>query len=339
MSRKMESFIKRGKLILVFAAITGLALVTALGWHAYREGVPGMAVNVTAMQCGAIPAIDSAYPGMAWIPGGSFTMGAEGTYFEEGPAHEESVAGFWMAQHEVTNAEFAEFVAATGYLTLAERGIENPATGEHIPGSAVFTPHVSDEPVNPFASWWQFMEMADWQHPEGPGSDISTRGNHPVVHIAFEDALAYAQWKGQDLPTEAQFEFAAQSSSMKDAAGNFQSNTWQGLFPFQHDARDGYTGTAPVGCYAANEYGIVDLIGNVWEWTRTPYFYNHAFTEQESFPEGYDPNQPGEPVAVIKGGSYLCAPNYCMRYRPEARQAQSKGLGTSHIGFRTVINP
>lgn len=331
----------RNKTLLASIVVTGTALVAALGWLGYRAAIPGAGAgpDLAAATCGQIPPVDSPYPGMAWVPGGEFTMGAEGTYFEEGPTFDTSVEGFWMAQSEVTNAEFAEFVAATDYLTLAERGIENPETGEHIPGSAVFAPHISDEPVNPFAGWWQFMENANWQQPEGPGSSIAGREQYPVVHIAFEDAQAYAQWKGHALPTESQFEYAAQTSLHRDADGNFVSNTWQGLFPFQHDSRDGFTGTAPAGCFSPNALGLYDLIGNVWEWTQTIYYANHAFPQAEQFPEGYDPNQPGEPVAVIKGGSYLCAPNYCMRYRPEARQAQSKGLGTSHIGFRTVINP
>ena len=325
--------------LLLAGLLAGVVLVAGLGWLVVKRGVPGMNPGLASNSCGALPPTDSPYPGMIWVPGATFTMGAEGTYFEEGPAHEETVAGFWMAQHEVTNAEFAEFVEATGYKTLAERGIENPGTGEHIPGSAVFAPHVSDTPVNPFASWWMFMEEANWQQPEGPGSNIDSRQEHPVVHIAYEDAQAYADWKGQSLPSEAQFELAAQSSLWRDEDGNYVSNTWQGLFPFQHDSKDGYTGTAPASCFDANALGIYDLIGNVWEWTDSTYYANHAFPEKQRFPEGYDPNQPGEPVAVIKGGSYLCAPNYCMRYRPEARQAQSKGLGTSHIGFRTVINP
>lgn len=329
----------RSKTFITALAITGIALVAAIGWLGYRTAIPGANLEVTARQCGNPPATDTPYPGMLWVPGATFTMGAEGTYFEEGPAHEETIPGFWMAQHEVTNAEFADFVDATGYRTLAERGIEDPASGAAIPGSAVFAPHVSDAPVNPFASWWLFMEDANWRQPEGPGSSLAGRDNHPVVHIAFEDALAYADWKGQALPTEAQFELAAQTSLYRDADGTYVSNTWQGLFPFQHDPQDGYTGTAPVGCFGANGLGIYDLIGNVWEWTQTTYYATHAFPDPKAFPEGYDPNQPGEPVAVIKGGSYLCAPNYCMRYRPEARQAQSKGLGTSHIGFRTVINP
>lgn len=329
----------RSKTFIAALGVTGLVLVAGIGWLGFHAAIPGANLAVTARQCGDLPAPDSPYPGMAWVAGATFTMGAQGTYFEEGPAHEETVPGFWMSTHEVTNAEFAEFVDATGYRTLAERGIEDPSSGAAIPGSAVFVPHVSDAPVNPFASWWLFMEAANWRQPEGPGSSIDDRQDHPVVHIAFEDALAYADWKDQALPTEAQFELAAQTSLYRDADGNFVSNTWQGLFPLQHEPEDGYTGTAPVGCYDANALGIYDLIGNVWEWTQTTYYITHAFPDPQDFPEGYDPNQPGEPVAVIKGGSYLCAPNYCMRYRPEARQAQSKGLGTSHIGFRTVINP
>lgn len=325
--------------ILTGLIIGGIGVATALGWVAYHASVPGADLSTLTWQCGDQPDTATPYPGMVWIPGGDFTMGAEYTYVEESPAHSASVGGFWMSRTEVTNAQFAEFVAATGYSTLAQRGIEDPATGAHIPGSAVFSPHVSTEPVNPFASWWLFMENAHWQQPEGPGSSIAGREQHPVVHIAYEDALAYARWKGHALPTEAQFEFAAQSSTRRDGDGEFQSNTWQGLFPLQHDVQDGYTGTAPVGCYAANDLGLYDLIGNVWEWTASPYYTSHAFPEPENFPQGYDPAQPNDAVAVIKGGSYLCAPNYCMRYRPEARQAQSKGLGTSHIGFRTVINP
>jgi sulfatase modifying factor 1 len=324
---------------LLVSVLASAAIIGGLGWFLVERGVPGANLTAATSGCGALPPTDTPYPGMIWVPGATFTMGAEGTYFEEGPAHQETVTGFWMAQHEVTNAEFAEFVDATGYVTLAERGIEDPSTGQHIPGSAVFAPHVSEAPVNPFASWWMFLDNAYWAQPEGPGSSIAGREQHPVVHIAFEDAQAYADWKGHALPTEAQFELAAQSSLWRDDDGNYVSNTWQGLFPFQHDPVDGYTGTAPVGCFDANALGIFDLIGNVWEWTGSTYYANHAFPVREDYPEGYDPAQPGEPVAVIKGGSYLCAPNYCMRYRPEARQAQSKGLGTSHIGFRTVINP
>jgi sulfatase modifying factor 1 len=322
----------------VAASSLGLAMVVTAAWFWTNQGDPAPLAG--SNQSCAVTAQDSPYPGMAWVPAGSFTMGAEIAYREEGPMHAAEVAGFWMDQTEVTNAQFAEFVAATGYLTLAERGITDPANPAAAPrpGSAVFKPAV--DAANPFASWWQFVDGTNWLHPQGPDSNIAGLEQHPVVHIAFEDAQAYAQWKGHSLPTEAQFEYAAQSSRRKNSEGQHISNTWQGFFPFQHESLDGYTGTAPVACYTANILGLYDLIGNVWEWTASPYFPGHDATEQESHPEGFDPNQPEETaVAVIKGGSWLCAPNYCMRYRPEARQGQSKGLGTSHIGFRTVLIP
>lgn len=315
--------------------LSGLALAGSVYWAAYERRPSD---NI-ATAC-EVPASGAKQPGMAWVPGGSFTMGAEYAYREEGPAHQQQLPGFWMDQTEVTTAQFAEFVAATGYLTLAERGISNPAQGAPaLPGSAVFKPKFTNGELDPFSNWWQFIAGANWRHPEGPDSGLAGLEQHPVIHIAYEDALAYAQWKGHSLPTEAQFEYAAQTSARKGADGAFTSNTWQGFFPFQNDPLDGYTGTAPVGCYSANALGLYDLIGNVWEWTASPYYQGHDFPAKEAYPEGYDPNQPDEAVAVIKGGSYLCAPNYCMRYRPEARQGQSKGLGTSHIGFRTVLNP
>jgi formylglycine-generating enzyme len=275
---------------------------------------------------------------MVWVPGGSFMMGAEYAYSEEGPAHFREVDGFWIGRFEVTNAEFTEFVEATGYLTLAERGSAEPGLPpqQRQPGSAVFMPPLAGEQYDPWASWWRFVSGANWRHPEGPGSDIDGLDRHPVVHVAYEDAQAYADWKGHRLPTEAEFEFAAQSSRHRLEDGSYVANTWQGFFPFQHEAADGFSGSAPAGCYIPNELGLYDLIGNVWEWTSSAYYQGHDFPAVVDYPEGLDPAQPGEAVAVIKGGSYLCAPNYCMRYRPEARQGQSKGLGTSHIGFRTA---
>jgi formylglycine-generating enzyme required for sulfatase activity len=268
-------------------------------------------------------------------------MGANYAYPEEGPMHDATVNSFWMDQTEVTNAQFADFVAATGYVTLAERGISNPEDPAQppIPGSAIFKPpYGRDGQPLPFASWWQFKPGADWRHPEGADSNISGHEREPVVHIAFEDAQAYAKWKGHSLPTEEQFELAAKTSSRTDKQGKQIANTWQGLFPFEHQSTDGYVGKAPVGCYPPNSLGLYDLLGNVWEWTSSPYYETHDFADKDKYPGGFDANQPTDEVAVIKGGSYLCAPNYCMRYRPEARQGQSKGLGTVHIGFRTVIN-
>lgn len=326
--------LKLGAVLVMIIAAGGLALVGA-------ERFPAP-VLAPGSQCG-IPPVDSAHPGMVWVPGGSFMMGADFTYAEEGPAHPAQVTGFWMDQGEVTNAQFAEFVAATGYVTLAERGIDLDGSGTLLAGSAVFKPQFdANGELDPYAGWWQFVDGANWRAPQGPGSTLDGLDRHPVVHIAYEDARAYAAWKGHSLPTEEQFEFAAQTSARRDGPdGAYTSNTWQGFFPVQNDAIDGHLGTAPAGCYSPNALGLYDLIGNVWEWTASPYYVSHGFSESEkaAFPEGFDPAQPQDAVAVIKGGSYLCAPNYCMRYRPQARQGQSKGLGTSHIGFRTVLNP
>lgn len=324
------------KILLASILVLGLAASAAMFW----QSEPVLTQLSSVNDC--TPAnLNSTHAGMVWVPGGAFTMGAEIAYREEGPAFQTSVVGFWMDQTEVTNAQYAEFVAATAYRTLAERGILNPAdpSAAARPGSAVFSAVIDDGDFNPLNSWWNFVDGANWREPEGPGSSIEGMEQYPVVHIAYEDAQAYANWKGRSLPTEQQFEFAAQSSSRKNAAGEYISNTWQGFFPFQNDPVDGYVGSAPVACYSANDYGIYDLIGNVWEWTSSPYFLGHDYAAKSEHPQGFDPEQPEETaVAVIKGGSFLCAPNYCMRYRPEARQGQSQGLGTSHIGFRTVLN-
>lgn len=291
-----------------------------------------------ARHCGP-PASDASHPGMVWVPGGSFRFGADAAFPEEGPASTAMVEGFWMDQTEVTNAQFARFVAATGYRTLAERGVRTGSGPEstEVAGSAVFRPRGAGENMRSFVNWWQFMPGADWRHPDGPASSIAGRDDHPVVHIAFEDAAAYAKWKGHELPTEEQFEYAAQGGGRKDTGGDWAANTWQGSFPSLDTAADGYAGAAPVACYPANPHGLHDVIGNVWEWTRSAYFERHDSADAKSHPDGFDPTQPDErEVAVLKGGSYLCSPDYCMRYRPEARIGQSKGLGTSHIGFRTI---
>jgi formylglycine-generating enzyme len=188
--------------------------------------------------------------------------------------------------------------------------------------------------------WWGFVEGASWRAPSGPGSSIEGLEHYPVVHVAYEDAVAYAEWKGRSLPTEVQFEYAAQGTGHRDSTGAYAANTWQGPFPSHDLGADGYRGLAPVGCYPPNAFGAYDMIGNVWEWTSSPYYERHDFAHKADYPDGFDPTQPDEPaVAVIKGGSFLCSATYCMRYRPEARIGQSKGLGASHIGFRTVLQP
>jgi len=290
-----------------------------------------------------------------WIESAEFIMGDSSAYPEEGPAHKVSVAGFWIDTHEVTNGQFARFVEETGYVTVAERN-PNPANWpadvppEFLkPGSVLFTPPALGEPVT---NWWSWIIGTNWRHPDGPDSSIALKDNYPVIHVAFDDAQAYAKWAGRLLPTEAQFELAAHSKHDGRFAwngnelapnGHHHANTWQGTFPAENKPQDGHAGLAPVGCFEANDYGVHDLIGNVWEWTSNWYYpeHNPADSDNPAGPsqqEGYSSNH-GEAIArVIKGGSYLCAENFCLRFRPAAREAQDSGLGTSHIGFRTVLN-
>ena len=286
------------------------------------------------------------------IEGGTFVMGDNYTYREEGPAHEVTLSSFWIDAHEVTNGQFAEFVADTGYVTVAERQ-PNPAdwpgvpVESLVPGSTLFTPPDSSSSGS---NWWSYVGGVNWRHPEGPMSSVEGKDNYPVVHVAWEDAQAYANWAGRQLPTEAQFELVARSKRNSTYPwdgdelapnGHYHANTWQGNFPVENTADDHHAGLAPVGCFKPNDFGAYDLIGNVWEWTTNWYAPGHSPSDNLN-PDGpaedqsYDYANAGFPVKVIKGGSYLCAPNYCMRYRPAARQAADTGLGTSHIGFRTV---
>ena len=301
---------------------------------------------------------------MARIAGGTFRMGSDAHYQEERPAHNVTVDGFWIDRYTVTNADFATFVASTSYVTFAERPL-GPALypGARpellVPGSAVF--RMPKRPVRPrdLRDWWEYVPKADWRHPEGQGSTIAGRECEPVVHVAFEDAAAYAAWAGKDLPTEAEWEFAARGG-LDGAAycwgdeftpnGRWMANTWQGAFPWQNRASDGFPERAPVGSFPANGYGLFDMAGNVWQWTKDWFAAGHPHDPGKPCcaprnPRGvaeaqsYDPNQPGPriPRKVIKGGSYLCAPNYCQRYRPAARYPQAIDTTTSHIGFRCVL--
>ena len=293
--------------------------------------------------------------GQVWVNEAEFVMGDDTLYREEGPAHKVSVRGFWIDAHEVSNAQFATFVDETDYVTVAER-MPNPADWPaDIPeeflkaGSVLFTP---PEPDQHATSWWSWEPGTNWRHPDGPGSSILGKDHYPVVHVAYEDAQAYAKWVGRSLPTEAQFELAARSrrntafpwdGNELAPHGQHQANTWQGHFPKENSAEDGHHGLAPIGCFGANDYGAYDLIGNVWEWTSNWYYPKHNRNDSDN-PEGPTLEQSisGASSAVqekvIKGGSYLCAENYCLRFRPAAREAQDTGLGTSHIGFRTVKN-
>lgn len=264
---------------------------------------------------------------MIWVEGGSFVMGEDPLYREEGPPRTVSVDGFWIAQTEVTNAQFAQFVSATGYVTAAERGppqIEGAPSEMLLPGSATFRVPTQDN-----RSWWAWTVGAQWRRPNGPASSIEGRDNDPVVQVSYDDALAYASWARMSLPSEEQWEYAARAGAGSlpepiDASGKPQANYYQGVFPAKDVGHDGYTSRAPVGCFEPNAFGLYDMIGNVWEWTTS------------SAGRGDAPGPVPTPVNVIKGGSFLCAANYCARYRPAARQLQERDLGTDHIGLRLV---
>ncbi len=329
--------------------VTGIALVGALGVYFLLNKNPELlSQNQTVHQCQSNIASDNLAKEV-WIEGGQFNMGEFGVNPEEKPMIPLSVSGFWIDSHEVTNAQFAEFVEATGYVTIAERQ-PDPAlfpgvpANAIVPGSAVFVPPTEGiATTNSMPTWWHYIGGADWQHPEGPNSNIEGKEAYPVIHISKEDAEAYAKWAGRSLPTEAEWEFAARGGASTQfpwgteltKEGSAMANTWQGLFPLWDEGGDGHKGIGSIGCYPANGYGLYDMIGNVWEWTSSTYFPSHDVPDNAPS-IGFDPSQPGIAVNVIKGGSFLCAANYCMRYRPAARHAQDTGLGTNHIGFRTV---
>lgn len=276
------------------------------------------------------------HAGMVWVEGGSFIVGSRHGYADERPASEPaSVAGFWIDRTEVTNAQFAAFVSATGYVTEAER---DGTTAVFEPGEDQVHTEVGADDEAP--TWWRRVEGTSWRHPDGPTSTLDGRENQPVVQVTYADASAYASWLGRTLPTEVQWEFAARSGGAPDdgtapldEVGHPTANFWQGKFPTENVAEDGYPGRAPVGCFRPNRLGIYDLIGNVWEFTRDPYRGQrpaHCTGNVEG------PQNLEEEPSVIKGGSFLCAPSYCARYRASARHPHEAHLGAAHVGFRTV---
>ena len=296
--------------------------------------------------------------GMVWIPGATFLMGSDRHYPEEAPAHKVTVGGFWIDACPVTNREFDRFARKTGYVTVAERApdpADYPGARPEmlVPFSAVFiAPRHRVSLADPH-NWWRPVAGADWRHPQGPGSSIRTKPDHPVVHLAYADVSAYAAWAGKAIPTEAEWELAARGGldgaefawgDELNPGGQWMANTWQGEFPLIDLGADGYRGTSPAGSYPANGYGLFDMIGNVWEWTSDWYNGQAAVSPCCSLPPGHgpdksiDPRDPARiPRRVMKGGSHLCAPNYCRRYRPAARMAQPVDTSTSHLGFRCVI--
>ncbi|UNB51549.1 formylglycine-generating enzyme family protein [Mycolicibacterium sp. YH-1] len=285
------------------------------------------------------------------LPAGSFRMGSTDFYPEEAPVHSVTVAAFSIERHPVTNAQFAEFVSDTGHVTVAERPLD-PADfpgvppADLVPGALVFQPTAGPVDLRNWRQWWTWAPGASWRHPFGPESSIEDRLDHPVVQVAYPDAAAYAAWAGRRLPSEAQWEYAARAGAETAYAwgdeaapnGQLMANTWQGRFPYRNDGALGWVGTSPVGTFPPNGFGLVDMIGNVWEWTTTPYTPRHRTDQPACCPPPPPPSPSGDPAInqALKGGSHLCAPEYCHRYRPAARSSQSQDSATTHIGFRCI---
>jgi formylglycine-generating enzyme required for sulfatase activity len=311
----------------------------------------------------------TAPPGMVWVPGGEFTMGTddEQGWADEKPAHRVRVDGFWMDATEVTNAQFREFVEATGYVTTAEKkpdvaelmrqlppGTPPPTPDKLVPGALVFTAPAGEVNLKDFSRWWKWTPGASWRHPEGPASSLAGKDDHPVVHVSWDDAAAYAEWAGKRLPTEAEWEFAARGGlegkpyvwgDERPTDRDVFANLWQGEFPRTNLAADGHERTAPVRSFAPNGYGLYDMAGNVWEWCAD--WYQRDLYQRRSGkdvivnPTGprrsLDPARPFTPQRVQRGGSFLCNDSYCSRYRPSARHGCSPDTGMSHVGFRCAM--
>lgn len=377
----------RGRGSWLVPAVVGAALAAAIGLLAGRL-TAGRTRPAAPAAAGSgfrdtVPAAGSAPPaapaGMAWIPGGEFSMGCADPRGVPGgggdpmadarPIHRVRLRGFWMDVTEVTNDQFAAFVAATGYVTVAERtpraeDFPGAAPADLVAGSIVFTPPDAAVPLRDGTGtahlrWWAYVPGASWRHPTGPDSDLEGRGAEPVVHVAFEDAEAFARWAGKRLPTEAEWEFAARGGRAGDPfpwgaaftpRGRWMANTWQGRFPVENTADDGYAGAAPVGCFPPNGYGLHDVAGNVWEWC-TDWYRPDAYA-LDAGPDGgrivddprgpassLDPQEPGQPKRVHRGGSFLCSEQYCARYLVGARGKGEVSSATNHIGFRCVKDP
>jgi formylglycine-generating enzyme required for sulfatase activity len=315
----------------------------------------------------SLPVAGSGFEGMKWIPGGEFLLGAtdnEGRP-DEYPQHPVAVDGFWMDETEVTNAQFKKFVDATGYVTTAERdvdweelkkqlppGTRKPADSLLVAASLVFSSPAAPVSLNDASQWWRWKKGANWRQPQGPGSTIKGKEAYPVVHVSWEDAQAYCKWAGKRLPTEAEWEVAARGGkedvlypwgTENVEASKPKANTWQGVFPVQNTAWDGYAGAAPVKTFAPNSYGLYDMAGNVWEWCSDWYqadWYRQVKSSEQKNPTGpaesFDPMEPTVPKRVVRGGSFLCHDAYCKGYRVTARMKTSPDTGLEHTGFRCV---
>jgi formylglycine-generating enzyme len=348
----------RSKATNTIEVLTSCSTKTDTANHALSESDSTGVIEAPVID--SVNAVAPAPEGMVWIPGGEFSMGSEAPEMQDArPFHRVRVDGFWMDQTEVTNEEFARFVKATGYVTVAERKPDAKdfpgAPPENlVAGSVVFTPPDKRVALDNHFSWWAYVPDADWRHPNGPESNLDGKEKHPVVHIAFEDAEAYAKWAGKRLPTEAEFEFAARGASDRKRfpwgdefkpGDKFQANSFQGRFPDTNTGEDGFIGSAPVGSFAANGFGLFDMAGNVWEWTtdwyRADYYKTLAATHSVARnPQGptdsFDPSEPGVAKRVHKGGSFLCTDEYCARYMPGGRGKGEPNTGTNHLGFRCV---
>ena len=327
-----------------------------------NEEIPLSAADKSPTRLTSVRRYKAPAEGMVLIHGGTFRMGSDNHYPEEAPAHNVTVESFWIDQYTVTNAKFSRFVEETGYVTSAERAPNAADYPGALPEMLVAASVMFRRPgfkvdLSNHYNWWTYVAGADWRHPLGPGSSLKGLHKHPVVHIAYEDAEAYASWAGKELPTEAEWEFAARGG-LEGAEFTWgdefmpgekhMANSWQGDFPNENLLEDGFEWTAPVGSYPANGYGLYDMAGNVWEWT-TDWYQEHNKIQQTccgSFnprggkrEESFDPCQPDIeiPRKVMKGGSFLCAPNYCKRYRPAARMAQPVDTSTCHLGFRCIV--
>jgi formylglycine-generating enzyme required for sulfatase activity len=368
-----ESFVVIMLAVMAFAAtylVTRSARKQAISSEpAAKADVPTSPTNLAGTNANQEPV--QAPPGMVWVPGGEFLMGTDDAKLDpaERPAHRVRVNGFWIDRTEVTNAEFRRFVEATGYITTAERpvdwnqlktqvppGTPKPPDEQLAPGSLVFTPPDRPVPLDDMTNWWRWVPGASWRHPDGPGSAIAGNVDHPVVHVSWDDAVAYARWAGKRLPTEAEWEFASRGGleGKKYAWGDeFQpggktlANTWQGHFPETNTDEDGFPRTSPVKSFPPNGFGLYDMVGNVWEWCSDWYrpdtYRLDASPSPVQNPTGpvksYDPAEPYQPKHVTRGGSFLCSANFCTNYRPSARRGTATDSGMSHLGFRCVLTP
>jgi sulfatase modifying factor 1 len=335
-----------------FVIVLGLGFAACNSSHKddqSQENVPDN--SVSSQQATFKPGEKRA--GMVWVPGGAFEMGAD-EFTDSRPVHPVSVKGFWMDEHEVTNAQFAAFVKATGYKTVAERPLNpNDYPGvpaeQLVPGSAVFTPPTAEVSLNNPLQWWKYVPGANWEHPNGPASTIKGHENEPVVQVSYDDALAYAKWANKRLPTEAEWEFAARGGANNQTyywgnelkpSGKWVANIHQGHFPEKNTLEDGYAGAAPVKSFPANPFGLFDMEGNVWEWCqdfyRPDYYTKSPKVDPKGPEDSYDPEEPGAVKRVQRGGSFLCSDQYCIRYKAGSRGKGEVSSGSNNLGFRCV---